>query len=107
MAGAEGGRRDALSGPQLAAGLRRCQATPSFTGQWYSYAVGSAYTYDVVGRQFDATGVAESGEIVLNQDSTANVESPVGAALDNGLIVTAWQATRAPARSGSAFPGRT
>ncbi len=68
-------------------------ATPDggFFVTWYSDQFGGSYTYDILGRKFDASGVADpEGEIRVYDSVSSNVANPDVVALDNGLIIVAF-----------------
>ncbi|ARE42344.1 hypothetical protein RGUI_4318 (plasmid) [Rhodovulum sp. P5] len=68
-------------------------ATPDggFFVAWYSNTTNENYTYDIVGRHFDATGTAISGDVTISNDGAAYYpQAPDVIALPNGLIIAAW-----------------
>ncbi|MEL7166399.1 MAG: hypothetical protein AAGL96_13095, partial [Pseudomonadota bacterium] len=66
-------------------------ADGGFFVSWYGYGTQLGVTFDIVGRHFDANGVAQGDEVIINQDGTGtDPQRPDVIALSNGAIVTGW-----------------
>ncbi|MEM8644753.1 MAG: Ig-like domain-containing protein [Pseudomonadota bacterium] len=67
-------------------------ADGGFFVSWYSdTSNGDSYTYDIMGRHFDAAGVAQADEQVITQDGNGSgAQRPEVVGLSNGGIVVGW-----------------